>query len=453
MDEYDQVIQALPSWLARPLLELPSTLAPQVQEVRLRVGCTPMFTVRGAVYAPQELGREGKALQTLRLTPPQMEEILFTLCGGSVHTHQTEIAQGYVTLASGCRAGLGGQFLQTAEQGIVLQELTSVNLRIARKKTIDLPEELRAALQEHFIGMLLVGEPGSGKTTVLRSMAQELARQKKLVSVIDERRAVCRNAPADFPRRGAGRHFRHPEGTGCADGAADPLAAGFAVGRAGRHGRGFRAGTRHVQRRGFRCDPSRWDPGRSGRPTAGTGFASPRRGEGSGLAPRPDGAGPDPGGPVFMSGSSLRGFGALCLVLCGWCVGDSICVRTSEHQRALQRTIELLDRIRREIEFRRADLASLFVRLQREGLVGQAAGSLQELEPFPQLSRREKAAFQNCMAGLGRAEAQQECQRLALYITQFEAFRDDLTPRLNVTMELAHKMGLSVGLAAAILLL
>ena len=109
-----------------------------------------------------------------------------------------------------------------------------------------------------------------------------------------------------------------------------------------------------------------------------------------------------------MSGSSLRGFGALCLVLCGWCVGDSICVRTSEHQRALQRTIELLDRIRREIEFRRADLASLFVRLQREGLVGQAAGALQELEPFPQLSRREKAAFQNCMAGLGRAEAQQE---------------------------------------------
>ena len=197
MDEYDQVIQALPSWLARPLLELPSTLAPQVQEVRLRVGCTPMFTVRGAVYAPQELGREGKALQTLRLTPPQMEEILFTLCGGSVHTHQTEIAQGYVTLASGCRAGLGGQFLQTAEQGIVLQELTSVNLRIAREKTIDLPEELRAALQEHFIGMLLVGEPGSGKTTVLRSMAQELARQKKLVSVIDERRELF----AGMPRR------------------------------------------------------------------------------------------------------------------------------------------------------------------------------------------------------------------------------------------------------------
>ena len=121
MDEYDQVIQTLPSWLARPLLELPSTRALQVQEVRLRGGCTPMFTVRGAVYAPQELGREGKALQMLRLTPPQMEEILFTLCGGSVHTLQTEIALVYVTLSCGCRDGLVGQFLHTAVQGIGMQ--------------------------------------------------------------------------------------------------------------------------------------------------------------------------------------------------------------------------------------------------------------------------------------------------------------------------------------------
>ena len=108
----------------------------------------------------------------------------------SVHTHQTEIAQGYVTGPSGCRAGLGGRFLQNPEQGVVLQELTSVNLRVAREKTIPLPQELCAAMQTHFIGMLLVGEPGSGKTTLLRSMARELVCQKKLVSVIDERREL-----------------------------------------------------------------------------------------------------------------------------------------------------------------------------------------------------------------------------------------------------------------------
>lgn len=155
-----------------------SALAPDVQELRLRVGCAPAFTMRGAVCTPQETARELASLQRMLLTPQQMEEILFTLCGGSVHTHQTEIAQGYVTGPSGCRAGLGGRFLQNPEQGVVLQELTSVNLRVAREKTIPLPQELCAAMQTHFIGMLLVGEPGSGKTTLLRSMARELVCQK-----------------------------------------------------------------------------------------------------------------------------------------------------------------------------------------------------------------------------------------------------------------------------------
>lgn len=90
-----------------------SALAPDVQELRLRVGCAPAFTMRGAVCTPQETARELASLQRMLLTPQQMEEILFTLCGGSVHTHQTEIAQGYVTGPSGCRAGLSGRFLQT----------------------------------------------------------------------------------------------------------------------------------------------------------------------------------------------------------------------------------------------------------------------------------------------------------------------------------------------------
>ena len=172
MDEYYQVVQTLPQWLARPLGQLPSEDAETVHELRLRLGYAPQFTVQGCSCTPTQLAPELNGLQTMQLTPLQMEEILFTLCGGSVHTHQTEIAQGYVTLENGCRAGLGGRFLQKPEQGTVLQELTSVNLRIAREKTVPLPQELTAALRGHFIGMLLVGEPGSGKTTLLRSIAR-----------------------------------------------------------------------------------------------------------------------------------------------------------------------------------------------------------------------------------------------------------------------------------------
>ena len=108
MDEYYQVVQALPQWLAIPLGQLPSKDAETVHELRLRLGCAPQFTVQGCSCTPTQLAPELNALQTMQLTPLQMEEILFTLCGGSVHTHQTEIAQGYVTLENGCRAGLGG---------------------------------------------------------------------------------------------------------------------------------------------------------------------------------------------------------------------------------------------------------------------------------------------------------------------------------------------------------
>ena len=57
---------------------------------------------------------------------------------------------------------------------------------------------LRTQLKQDRTFLLnLMSSPGSGKTTVLRSMAQELARQKRLVSVIDERRELF----AGMPRR------------------------------------------------------------------------------------------------------------------------------------------------------------------------------------------------------------------------------------------------------------
>lgn len=186
MDEYYHAIRSLPSWLARPLAELPIGTAERVHEVRLRVGCGVQLTLDGTLGLPPELEALGKR----PLTPLQMEEIFCTLCGGSVHTHQAEVAQGFVTLPDGCRAGLGGRFLLHPTQGVVLQELRSVNLRIARRKLVCLPEELQQVLNRKFGGLILIGEPDSGKTTLLRSAAHLLAAQSKTVCVIDERREL-----------------------------------------------------------------------------------------------------------------------------------------------------------------------------------------------------------------------------------------------------------------------
>lgn len=187
VDEYYRVIRSLPAWLAHPLEQLPSELACSIHELRFRTDQRISLTMSGMPLLLGELPECPASLRALRLTALQMEEILYALCGGSVHTHQTELAQGYVTAVGGCRAGIAGRFVVRNGQ-LVLQKITSVNFRIARNIPIFLPPELCNVLRTgNFAGLLIAGEPGSGKTTLLRRVAEELGIAGRTTAVIDER--------------------------------------------------------------------------------------------------------------------------------------------------------------------------------------------------------------------------------------------------------------------------
>ena len=186
MDEYYRVIRSLPSWLAHPLGLLPSEAANQVHELRLRVGHGIYLTVSGVQCLLEMLPECPPALRGVKLNEMQMEEIFYSLCGGSVHTHQTELAQGYLTAPGGCRVGVAGRFADRDGQ-LVIQQITSLNFRIARDIRSSLAEKLCRLLKEHFTGLLFVGEPGSGKTTLLRQAATELGCAGRSTVVIDER--------------------------------------------------------------------------------------------------------------------------------------------------------------------------------------------------------------------------------------------------------------------------
>ena len=186
MDEYYQAVRALPTWLAEPLLHVPPTLAARIHELRLRTGCGVVLTLAGRQCAAETLPDCPAALRGLRLTALQMEEIFHTLCGGSVHTHQAELAQGFLTAPGGCRVGVAGRFTERDGQ-LILQQITSLNFRIARVVSAVLPEKLRQLLQGHFVGMLVVGEPDSGKTTLLRQIVFALEQLHCAAAVVDER--------------------------------------------------------------------------------------------------------------------------------------------------------------------------------------------------------------------------------------------------------------------------
>ena len=142
MDEYYRAVKALPAWRAAPLAQLPAQTAVRVQELRLRIGRAVTFTVQGRQCAASVLPGCPPALAAMRLDALQIEEIFYTLCNGSVHTHERELAEGYLTTAAGNRVGVAGQFVQREGQSIALQKVTSLNLRIARSCAICLPPEL-----------------------------------------------------------------------------------------------------------------------------------------------------------------------------------------------------------------------------------------------------------------------------------------------------------------------
>ena len=147
--------------------------------------------------------------------------------------------------------------------------------------------------------------------------------------------------------------------------------------------------------------------------------------------------------------------GAFLLPLCGWLTGDAFQQKTREHLRALEHCIQLLQRIRQEIDFRRADLAQLYLRLQREGLLAAAPvpGTLQALPAPDALSAAEQQCFAECMSGLGRTEAAQECERLDYYIARFQEYQQQAERAEQVQAGLPHRLGLAAGMVLAIFFL
>ncbi|MDQ9826920.1 hypothetical protein RFZ44_26980, partial [Acinetobacter sp. 163] len=79
-------VNTLPHWLQPILLNLSPERAAAVQEIRIRSNAPIQLVTKETILtaAPEFL-----------LTQHQLEDILFTLCGGSIYAHEAEIAQGF----------------------------------------------------------------------------------------------------------------------------------------------------------------------------------------------------------------------------------------------------------------------------------------------------------------------------------------------------------------------
>lgn len=192
MDEYYHVIEALPPPLAEELGKLHPHYALHIQEVRLRAGQPVQFTIKGRLV-PCSKYLPG-VRQAARISAQSLQECFLRLCRYSVYAYEEELRQGFFTIRGGNRVGVAGCW-----NGGRMAAVTSLNLRVARWVTCDLPGQVLEHLDTGTGGLLVAGAPGSGKTTFLRTLVEHLSRKEEIVCVVDERGELMAGESSTLP--------------------------------------------------------------------------------------------------------------------------------------------------------------------------------------------------------------------------------------------------------------
>ena len=160
----------------------------RVEEIRLRINKPLSVLYGGTIRYVCENGALSKTpAEGMKVTAAHLEECFRKLCSYAVHTHEEEIAQGFVSVQGGHRAGLAGTGFQRANGSYGLRDITSINLRVARQVKGCADQLVPLVQNSEGDGLLLAGPPGSGKTTLLRDLARQLSCQGKKIAVVDER--------------------------------------------------------------------------------------------------------------------------------------------------------------------------------------------------------------------------------------------------------------------------
>lgn len=175
----EELARCLPRALARALLQLPEG---SVREIRIRAG------QRAAIHTA-----EGVRLCGPEPTPQQVQQMAEALCEHALYARAEEQRSGFITLRGGHRMGLCGRVILQGQSVRALREISSLCIRVAGQWQGAADRLLPVLTDEDGRprSTLIIGQPGTGKTTLLRDSCRRLSEMGCRVGIVDERSEIA----------------------------------------------------------------------------------------------------------------------------------------------------------------------------------------------------------------------------------------------------------------------
>lgn len=169
--QWQMLINILPLWMRN---RVDTVGKDTLQEIRLRLNSYPQLIMKNEV---EWLNR--------KTTP---DDISYCINASTKYSPWTSgsICDGFIAAMGGHRIGISGEFVYENGKIRNIPRVSSLCIRVAR----DIPD-VSGNIYRHAGSVLIIGSPGTGKTTFLRDLIRKISNHfNGSVAVIDERREL-----------------------------------------------------------------------------------------------------------------------------------------------------------------------------------------------------------------------------------------------------------------------
>ncbi len=171
-----KILQCLPE-----KLNILSRYSHSLRELRLRANKAVYADIDGSWYYVGSDALRTTSRQAVMLEPCEIDKVLSLACDNSIYAYEDSLVNGYMTMSDGVRIGVAGRVAHDNGNARCFSDYSSMCIRfphhiVGSSRCVDVscPQST-----------LVIGKPGSGKTTFLRDILCRLSARYNCICIDD----------------------------------------------------------------------------------------------------------------------------------------------------------------------------------------------------------------------------------------------------------------------------